>query len=111
MFGGRERPPYKPGRTATLPVTPARGTPLPGGIYASPTNKGTAYTTPKTLPQGEHLQAGRERQANGQGKHLPRSVHGGAKIFAPRARPCGLVALRNAPAGAAPPYRLAGTGK
>ncbi len=68
MFGGRERPPYKPGRTATLPVTPARGTPLPGGIYASPTNKGTAYTTPKTLPQGEHLQAGRKQQASAAGR-------------------------------------------
>ena len=52
---------------------PARRAPLPGGIYASPTNKATAYTSPKTVPQGKRpraaymrpLQTGREWQVNG----------------------------------------------
>ena len=38
------------------------------------------------------------------------NAHGGAKISALRAGPCGPVVLRNAPAGAAPPYRAAETG-
>ena len=38
MCGGVKTPPYKPGKTSVLPGNPARGTPLPGGIYASPTN-------------------------------------------------------------------------
>ena len=38
MCGGAKAPPYKPGQTAALPINPARGTPLPGGMYASHTN-------------------------------------------------------------------------
>ena len=44
MFGGRNRPPYKSAGTSMFPANPAWRTPLPGGIYASPTNKGAAYT-------------------------------------------------------------------
>ena len=38
---------------------PARGKPLPGGIYASPTNKGAAYASQKCC-----------RRANGHGRHV-----------------------------------------
>ena len=48
--GGVKTPPYIPGYTVGLPINPAWGAPLPGGIYASPTNEGIAYTNPKTLP-------------------------------------------------------------
>ena len=40
----RNRPPYKSAGTSMFPANPAWRTPLPGGIYASPTNKGAAYT-------------------------------------------------------------------
>ena len=36
--GGRKRPPYKPAYMVVFPGNPAWGAPLPGGIYASPTN-------------------------------------------------------------------------
>ena len=36
--GGRERPPYSVAYTVDYPANPVRGTPLPGGMYASPTN-------------------------------------------------------------------------
>ena len=39
MCGGRERPPYNAAYTVVFPATPAWRTPLPGGIYASPTNE------------------------------------------------------------------------
>ena len=50
LCGGVKTPPYKPGKTVIFPANRAWGAPLPGGIYASPTNKGAAYTNPKTLP-------------------------------------------------------------
>ena len=37
--GGVKTPPYKAKQTGTFPANPARGKPLPGGIYASPTNR------------------------------------------------------------------------
>ena len=49
---------FKQGQTAQRTGTPAWGAPLPGGIYASPTNKGTAYTNQK-----------RCREANVPGPH------------------------------------------
>ena len=36
--GGVKTPPYKPAATVGFPANPTRGKPLPGGIYASPTN-------------------------------------------------------------------------
>ena len=68
-----------------FPQTPHGRSPLPGGIYASPTNKATAYTNPKTLPYGKRpraaymrpLRTDRKRQANGQGRCLPQSASGG----------------------------------
>ena len=56
MRGGRERPAYNAAYTVVFSANPTRGTPLPGGIYASPTNKGTAYTNQK-----------RHHRANGHG--------------------------------------------
>ena len=56
LRGGRERPPYNAAYTVVFSANPTRGTPLPGGIYASPTNKGTAYTNQK-----------RHHRANGRG--------------------------------------------
>ena len=46
-FGGVKTPPYKPGKMSVLPGNPAQGIPLPGGIYASPTNKVSVYTSRK----------------------------------------------------------------
>ena len=46
-FGGVKTPPYKPGKMSVLPGNPAQGIPLPGGIYASPTNKVNVYTSRK----------------------------------------------------------------
>ena len=50
--GGRERPPYKTRETGKFPINPAWGIPLPGGIYASPTN--TRYRVHK--PENVALQ-------------------------------------------------------
>ena len=36
--GGVKTPPYRAAETVMLPINPAWGAPLPGGIYASPTN-------------------------------------------------------------------------
>ena len=77
--------PTNRGKREVFPRTPLNGTPLPGGIYASPTNKGIAYTNPKTLPYGERpraaymrpLRTDRKRQMNGQGRCLPQSASGG----------------------------------
>ena len=44
-FGGVKTPPYRAAGTGDLPANPAWGTPLPGGIYASPTHGGSAYAT------------------------------------------------------------------
>ena len=38
MCGGAKAPPYRVGETGNQPATLRDGTPLPGGIYASPTN-------------------------------------------------------------------------
>ena len=38
MCGGVKTPPYKPAGTGDLPANPAWDAPLPGGMYASPTN-------------------------------------------------------------------------
>ena len=56
-FGGRERPPYRAAETGNEPGTPARRAPLPGGIYASPTNTRYRVHKPKTLQQGRRLRA------------------------------------------------------
>ena len=45
--GGVKTPPYKPAYTVVFPGNPAWDAPLPGGMYASPTNKATAYTNQK----------------------------------------------------------------
>ena len=36
--GGVKTPPYRAGEAGGDPANPVRGTPLPGGMYASPTN-------------------------------------------------------------------------
>ena len=38
VHGGVKTPPYRATETGNFPVNPARGIPLPGGMYASPTN-------------------------------------------------------------------------
>ena len=45
--GGVKTPALQGGGNGQPTATPARRTPLPGGIYASPTNKGTAYKNRK----------------------------------------------------------------
>ena len=47
MCGGVKTPPYKAAYTVVFSANPAQGTPLPGGNYASPTNKATAYASQK----------------------------------------------------------------
>ena len=96
----RERRPYHP-------QTPRGKTPLPGGIYASPTNEGAAYTNPKTLPWGKQaqaatmrpLQTGRGRQVHGQGGRPSQIVHGGNGQFS---RQKLHIHARTCPGGAAP---------
>ena len=48
--GGVKTPPYKWAQTVGFPATPAWSAPLPGGIVAFPTNKGTAYTHQMRYP-------------------------------------------------------------
>ena len=45
--GGVKTPPYGAAYTVVFPVNPAWGKPLPGGIYASPTNEISASTKKK----------------------------------------------------------------
>ena len=79
MCGGVKTPPYKSAGTDNFPGNPAWRTPLPGGIYASPTNKGIAYTNPKTLQQGKRpraaymrpLQTGRKENVYQTGTNHP----------------------------------------
>ena len=40
-------PPYRGGETGNQPGTPRDRSPLPGGMYASPTNQGAAYASQK----------------------------------------------------------------
>src|SRR5699024_2807587 len=49
-FGGRERPPYRAAETVGFPANPARRKPLPGGMYASPTNIRDRVHEPNTFP-------------------------------------------------------------
>ena len=49
-FGGRERPPYRAAKTVGFPANPARRKPLPGGMYASPTNIRDRVHEPNTFP-------------------------------------------------------------
>ena len=58
--GGVKTPPYKVAEAAIFPANPARRTPLPGGIYASPTNlPGDGRQTAKQAPA-----AGRARRGS-----------------------------------------------
>ena len=47
VHGGVKTPPYRATGNGQSTGNPAQGTPLPGGIYASPTNRGTAYANQK----------------------------------------------------------------
>ena len=49
VHGGVKTPPYKPGETSNDSVNPVWGTPLPGGIYASPTNTRYRVHNPKNV--------------------------------------------------------------
>ena len=51
------------GKRPYFPRTPAWGAPLPGGIYASPTNTRGRVHEPKTLPWGERPRRGLRPQA------------------------------------------------
>ena len=61
--GGVKTPPYRAAETVMLPINPAWGAPLPGGIYASPTNTRGRVHEPKTLPWGERPRRGLRPQA------------------------------------------------
>ena len=53
-------PPYRGGETGNQPGTPRDRSPLPGGIYASPTNEGAAYASQKRYHKAT-VHGGRER--------------------------------------------------
>ena len=93
-FGGRKRPPYRAEETGNRLRTPRNRTPLPGGIYASPTNTRYRVHNPKNVVAGQTATGCNHaaptnlpgRQVNGQSKSLPQTVHGGVKNTAPTMR-------------------------
>ena len=78
MCGGRERPPYRARGTGNFPANHARRTPLPGGMYASPTNIRYRVHKPKNVTIGRTGTAGSRPRPTERGKRavIPQPLRG-----------------------------------
>ena len=53
MCGGGKAPPYRAAETGKYPINPAWRAPLPGGMYAAPTNTRYRVHEPKNVAMGQ----------------------------------------------------------